>query len=112
MRNIRRHEHVLEKVLVGICRVAMAASRSLGASLPDEGDVRVNFDDSIITDTSAEKQQDMAEVAAGLMLSDEYQEKWYGMGEPAPIVSRVRLDATHRVIQITVPMLARSSIFG
>ena len=63
MRNIRRHEHVLEKAVAGICRAVMAVSRSLGAALPDEGDVRVSFDDSIITDTSAEKQQDMAEMA-------------------------------------------------
>lgn len=78
MRNIRRHEHVLEKAIVGICRATMAVSRSLGASLPDEGEVRVNFDDSIITDTTAEKQQDMAEVAARLMLPEEYLAKWYG----------------------------------
>lgn len=43
-----------------------------------EGDVRVSFDDSIITDTAAEKQQDMAEVAAGLMEPAEYRAKWYG----------------------------------
>ncbi|MDN0056481.1 phage portal protein [Collinsella ihumii] len=78
MRNIRRHEHVLEKAVVGICRAAMAASRSLGVSLPDEGDVRVSFDDSIITDTAAEKRQDTAEVAAGLMLPNEYRRKWFG----------------------------------
>ena len=78
MRNIRRHEHVLEKTASGICRAAMAVSRSLGVSLPDEGDVRVNFDDSIVTDTAAEKQQDMAEVAVGLMMPDEYRSKWYG----------------------------------
>ena len=78
MRNIRRHERVLEKAVVGICRAAMAASRALGANLPDEGDVRVSFDDSIITDTAAEKQQDMAEVAAGLMTTAEYRAKWYG----------------------------------
>lgn len=78
MRNIRRHEHVLEKAIVGICRATMAVSRSLGASLPDEGEVRVNFDDSIITDTTAEKQQAMAEVAARLMLPEEYRTKWYG----------------------------------
>ena len=34
----------------------MVASRSLGAELSEEGDVRVTFDNSIITDTSAEKQ--------------------------------------------------------
>lgn len=78
MRNIRRHERVLEKAVVGICRAVMAVERSLGTMLPDEGVVRVNFDDSIITDTAAEKQQDMAEVAAGLMMPDEYRRKWCG----------------------------------
>lgn len=78
MLNIRRHEHVLEKAVAEICRAVMAVSRSLGAILPDEGDVRVGFDESIITDTATEKQQDMAEVAAGLMEPAEYREKWYG----------------------------------
>lgn len=81
MRNIRRHERALEGAIAGICRALMAAERRLGAELPDEGLVRVTFDDSIITDTSAEKQQDMAEVAAGLMEAWEYRAKWYGEDE-------------------------------
>lgn len=81
MRNIRRHEHALEGAIAGICRAVMAASRSLGVELPDEGEVRVTFDDSIITDTSAEKRQDMAEVASGLMNAWEYRAKWYGEDE-------------------------------
>ena len=81
MRNICRHEHALEGAIAGICRAVMAASRSLGVELPDEGEVRVTFDDSIITDTSAEKRQDMAEVASGLMNAWEYRAKWYGEDE-------------------------------
>lgn len=53
----------------------MAASRSLDAPPPDKGNVRMGFDDSIITDTAAEKQQGMAEVAAGLISSSEYRVK-------------------------------------
>lgn len=67
MRNIRRHERALEGAIAGICRALMAAERGLGVELPDEGLVRVTFDDSIITDTAAEKRQDMDEVAAGLL---------------------------------------------
>lgn len=79
MRNIRRHEHELESAFTGICRAVVAASRSLGTEeLPE---VRVTFDDSIITDTGAEKQHDMAEVAAGLMEAWEYRAKWYGEDE-------------------------------
>lgn len=83
MRNIRRHEHALEGAIAGICRAVMEASRSLGAELSNEGDVRVTFDDSIITDTSAEKRQDMDEVTAGLMETWEYRAKWYGEDEAA-----------------------------
>lgn len=53
----------------------MAIEYSLSVVLPDEGDARLNFDDSVITDITAEKQQDMAEVAAGLMLPEEYRTK-------------------------------------
>ena len=51
-----------------------------GVELPDEGEVRVTFDDSIITDTSAEKRQDMAEVGV-TMNAWEYRQKWYGEDE-------------------------------
>ncbi|MFQ9178769.1 MAG: hypothetical protein ACLR3C_01850 [Eggerthella lenta] len=67
MRNIRRHEHALEGAIAGICRALLAVERRIGVGLPDEGGIRVTFDDSIITDTTAEKRQDMDEVAAGLM---------------------------------------------
>lgn len=78
MRSLWRYEHVLEKVVIWVCRAIMAAKRSLGVSLPDEEDVRVNFDDSIITNTVAKKRQDMTKIAARLMEPDEYQAKWYG----------------------------------
>lgn len=55
--------------------------RRLGVELPDEGLVRVTFDDSIITDTTAKKRQDMDEVAAGLLEPWEYRIKWRGEDE-------------------------------
>lgn len=79
MRNIRKNENALTGALVDVSQAVMACSRFMGESLPDEGDVGVIFDDSIVQDTASEKQQDMAEVAAGLMLPDEYRAKWYGV---------------------------------
>lgn len=81
MRNTRRHERALEGALAGICRALLAAERRLGVGLPDEGLVRVTFDDSIITDTTAEKRQDMDEVAAGLLEPWEHRAKWRGEKE-------------------------------
>lgn len=92
MRNIRRHEHALEGAIAGICRALLAVERRLGMELPDEGLVRVTFDDSIITDTTAEKKQDMDEVAAGLMAGWEYRAKWYGEDEE---VARSRAGRYH-----------------
>ena len=83
MRNIRRHEHALEGALAQICRALLAVERGLGVELPDEGEVRVTFDDSIISDTASDKRQDMDEVAAGLMQPWEYRAKWYGEDEGA-----------------------------
>lgn len=62
MRNIRRHENSLEGSIVSIARAVMHTSRSFGESIPDGGETRIQFDDSIIQDTAAEKEQDMREV--------------------------------------------------
>jgi hypothetical protein len=80
MRNIRRHENLLEGAVAGISRAAMAAARRLGEDVPDEGEVRVLFDDSIVQDTEAEKDRDMREVGV-TMAAWEYRAKWYGEDE-------------------------------
>lgn len=80
MRNIRRHENNLRSAVVGIAQAVMAVSRTLGENVPDEGLVRVQYDDSIIQDTAAEKAQDMAE--AGATLNPwEYRMRWLGEDE-------------------------------
>lgn len=78
MRNIRKNENALQGALMDVSRAVMAYERHLGAEVPEEGDVSVIYDDSIIQDTTSEKQQDMAEVAAGLMTREEYRSRWYG----------------------------------
>lgn len=62
MRNIRRHENALEGVITGIARAVMCVSRSFGESIPDDGCMRVQYDDSIVQDTAVEKEQDIREV--------------------------------------------------
>ncbi len=80
MRNIRRHENSLEGSIVSIARAVMHASRSFGESIPDEGETRIQFDDFIIQDTAAEKEQDMREVGV-TMSAWEYRMRWYGEEE-------------------------------
>lgn len=78
MRNVRKNENVLAGALGDVARALLACARGMGVALPDEGDVGVIYDDSIVRDTVSEKRQDMDEVAAGLMRPEEYRRKWYG----------------------------------
>ena len=80
MRSVRRHENLLEGSLTTIARAILHCTRSLGVKLPKEGDIRVAFDDSIITDVYTEKKQDLEELGKTL-LPYEYRMKWYGEDE-------------------------------
>ena len=80
MRNIARHEHVLDASIAGISHAFLYMERVFGKELPDEGQIHTIFDDSVITDTAAEKAQDMAEVGV-TMHAWEYRQKWYGEEE-------------------------------
>ncbi len=80
MRNIRRHENSLEGAIVSIARAVMHVSRGFGEDIPDEGVTTVQFDDSIIQDTAAEKAQDMQEVGV-TMNAYEYRMRWMGEDE-------------------------------
>ena len=90
MRNIRKHENMLKKAIVAICRAALHAARAhLGVALPDEGLVDVSFDDSIITDVEADKRMALAEIAALDIdaLKVEYLVKYHGMTEEEAIAA-------------------------
>lgn len=80
MRNIARHEHVLEQSIVGIARALLHIARGFGVDLPNEGGMKVMFDDSIITDTFQEKKQDLTEVGVTMTVA-EFRQKWYLEGE-------------------------------
>lgn len=77
MRNIARHEHVLEQSITGIARALLHIVRGFGVDLPHEGDLKVMFDDSIITDTYQEKKQDLSEVGVTMTVA-EFRTKWHG----------------------------------
>lgn len=77
MRNICRHENALEGAITGIAKAVMAVPHGFGESIPDEGVMHIMFDDSIIQDVTAEKEQNMREVGV-TMAAWEYRSKWYG----------------------------------
>lgn len=80
MRNIRQHENALEGAITGISHALLHVSRGFGEKVPDEGVLRVQFDDSIVQDKAAEKEQDMKEVGVTMSVA-EFRMKWYGEDE-------------------------------
>jgi A118 family predicted phage portal protein len=81
MRNIKKHENALQEAIVAICQAVIFCGREwLGEDVPEPGEIRVLFDDSIVTDTAAEKSQDLLELDRTLN-PWEYRVKWYGEDE-------------------------------
>ncbi len=71
--NLKKHELLLERALVGLVR-AVASLLGVTASF----EVVVNFDDSIIEDADSTRQRDLQEVRDGIMKKWEFRVKWYG----------------------------------
>lgn len=90
MRNIKKHGNAVAGAIADVVR-DHGLLAPLGEEIPEEGEVTVQLDDSIVQDTDAEKKQDMAEVPARLMQRWEYRRKWYGEDEKTARWHRVRL---------------------
>lgn len=74
--SLKKHELLLEDALAGLAR---AVAELLG--LPRDLEVAVRFDDSIIEDSSAQRETDRQDVRDRLMAAYEYRMKWYGEDE-------------------------------
>lgn len=72
-RNIKKQELVLDYAIKGMCRAILYLNNLFaGTNYNIEQKITIDFDDSIIEDTEAEKQQAMAEYNAGLIDQIEY----------------------------------------
>lgn len=86
MRNIRNHENALGKELGRLLTALVECARlHMGAGVAEGFEpVAISWDDSIITDTQAEKTQMLAEIAAGVVPKWMYLVRFYGLsGEEA-----------------------------
>mgnify|MGYP001636533219 FL=1 len=83
MRNIRNHENALGKGLGRLLTALVECARiHCGADVEEGAEpVEIVWDDSIITDPNAEKQQMLAEIAAGVVPKWMYLVEFHGMSE-------------------------------
>ena len=78
-RSLTKHELVLERVIIQLIRTIIRAGISIGnTGLQENATVTIQFDDSVIEDKTAERQNDRQDVAMGAMPIAEYRAKWYG----------------------------------
>jgi hypothetical protein len=83
-RNIRKHQILLEEVLIRMTKAIIYASNDFTEVIfnpMEDFDIKVKFDDSIFEDKGSEMDRDRLDVQAGIMSVPEFREKWYGETE-------------------------------
>lgn len=81
-RTIKKHEIVLEQVLVELCRIILRlGNEAMNAGLDEDVEISIDFDDSIIEDKTTERNNDRQDLAAGILNPWEYRMKWYNEDE-------------------------------
>ena len=71
-RTIKKHEIVLESLLVDLCRAILRLGNTyLGKSLDEKVEISIDFDDSIIEDKDSEFNRTLTMLSAGLMRPEE-----------------------------------------
>lgn len=76
-RTIKKHEIILEDVLIELCRIILRLGNTyMGAGLNEDVEISVDFDDSIIEDKATDFSRDMQMVSAGIMNDWEFRAKW------------------------------------
>ena len=81
-RTIKKHEIILESVLIELARIILRLGNIyMGAGLNESVEISVDFDDSIIEDKTVERANDRQDVDMGSMNLWEYRAKWMNEDE-------------------------------
>ena len=81
-RTIKKHEIILEQVLIELCRIILRlGNTAMSAGLNEDVEISIDFDDSIIEDKAADFSRDMQLLNAGIMNDWEFRMKWMNEDE-------------------------------
>ena len=76
-RTIKKHEIILESVLVELCRILLHyGNASMAAGLDEDVEISIDFDDSIIEDEETNFNRDARLVQMGVMNLWEFRARW------------------------------------
>lgn len=81
-RTIKKHEIILEQVLVELCRIILRlGNMAMNAGLNEDVEISVDFDDSIIEDKQQDFNRDMQLLSAGILNDWEFRMRWMNEDE-------------------------------
>lgn len=81
-RTLKKHEIILESVLVELCRIILRLGNSaMGAGLDEDVEISVDFDDSIIEDEETDFNRDSRMLQMGILNDWEFRMKWMNEDE-------------------------------
>ena len=81
-RTIKKHEIILESVLIEIARIILRLGNAfLGMRLNEDVEISVDFDDSIVEDKATEFQRDCQMLTMGILQPYEFRMKWMNEDE-------------------------------
>lgn len=81
-RTIKKHEIVLEQVLIELCRILLRLGNiAMNANLKEDVEISIDFDDSIIEDKATNFARDMQLLSSGIMNDYEFRAKWMNEDE-------------------------------
>ena len=93
-RTIKKHEIILEDVLITLCRTLLRMGNAYaGQTLDENVEISVDFDDSVIEDKYADFERDLRLLAAGIMNDWEFRMKWMNEDEQTAKASLPKMEA-------------------
>ena len=81
-RTIKKHEIILEQVLIELCRIILRlGNTAMNAGLNEDVEISIDFDDSIIEDDQTNFSRDMQMLSAGILNDWEFRMSWLNEDE-------------------------------
>ena len=92
-RTIKKHELIVEEVLVSLCRIILRmGNKYMGMSLNEDVEISIDFDDSIIEDQEANFNRDARLLQMGIMNDWEFRMKWMNEDEATAKAALPRME--------------------
>lgn len=93
-RTLKKHEIILESVLVELCRILLRLGNSaMSAGLNEDVEISIDFDDSIIEDKETDFARDSRMLQMGIMNDWEFRMKWMNEDEATAKAALPKLES-------------------